>query len=400
MASLYRKEGSPYYWMRFSHKGVRYQESTKKTREDHAQTVMEKRIAEVKGSGGYNDLFDRLLKLIDQQPKKKQELLRKDFASRLLSGANEKLLISEAFALYTAKPKKKPQSAVTNKRYKSMWDKFSEWLKENYPDVEYMHEITHGMADSYMTYAWGRGITERTYNGILLLIGHVFKTLAREAGISTNPTDGIEKMTLQTVSREKLSPKQLEDVCAKASGEIKTLFLIGLYTGLRMGDAATLQFSQCDLDKGIIRVSPKKTKASSNKTIEIPIHDVLRAVLLDIKSKSLGNSAYVLPGLAEQYKKHGHYVSQQVQQVFKDAGLETNSTREDGRGRRLNCLFGFHSLRHSFVSLCHANNIPQIAVMELVGHSSTAVHSVYMHGDNELRQRAIASLPDVTKGGE
>ena len=42
----------------------------------------------------------------------------------------------------------------------------------------------------------------------------------------------------------------------------------------------------------------------------------------------------------------------------------------------------------------------QIEVMELVGHNSEQVHKIYQHASEELKQAAIASLPDVTKGTE
>lgn len=397
MATLYKKDGSPYYWMRFSHKGTRYQESTKKKREDHALTIMEKRIDEIKGSGSYNDLFDRLLNTLDKLPEKPQAKIRQELAAKLLSGTACKLPISEAFDLYKKKPKKRNPGTPTLKHYEGYWKRFSKWLTEKHPDIQYMHEIDHPLAVQYMTHVWKRGVTERTYNGNLVFLRGTFNLLKTEAGLASNPWDGIDKQELKTVSKKMLTTEQLESVCATATGEIKTLILIGIYTGLRLGDVSTLKWSEVSLDTGNIERMPSKTK-KQGKTITIPIHAILRKVLHDIQRRSLGNSEYVLPELANQYKKHSHYVSQQVQKVFKDAGIETTSKRDDGRGRRLSCLYGFHSFRHSFVSLCHASNVPQIAVMELVGHNSEQVHKIYQHASDELKQQAIAALPDVTNG--
>ena len=62
---------------------------------------------------------------------------------------------------------------------------------------------------------------------------------------------------------------------------------------------------------------------------------------------------------------------------------------------------GFHSLRHSFVSLCAANRVPQVAIMELVGHGSPAMTALYSHAGEEQKAKAIAALPAlVFSGGE
>ena len=56
---------------------------------------------------------------------------------------------------------------------------------------------------------------------------------------------------------------------------------------------------------------------------------------------------------------------------------------------------GFHSLRHSFVPLCAANRVPQVAVMELVGHGSPAMNRLYSHAGDEQKIKAIAALPAI-----
>ncbi len=60
------------------------------------------------------------------------------------------------------------------------------------------------------------------------------------------------------------------------------------------------------------------------------------------------------------------------------------------------CRVGFHSLRHSFVSLCAANRVPQVAIMELVGHGSPAMTALYSHAGDEQKLKAITALPTVS----
>ena len=65
----------------------------------------------------------------------------------------------------------------------------------------------------------------------------------------------------------------------------------------------------------------------------------------------------------------------------------------NGHRRRAIVRKGFHSLRHSFVSLCAANRVPQVAIQELVGHGSPAMTALYSHADFTQKQDAINGLP-------
>jgi integrase len=44
-----------------------------------------------------------------------------------------------------------------------------------------------------------------------------------------------------------------------------------------------------------------------------------------------------------------------------------------GTGKRAVVEIGFHSLRHSFVSMCRTSNVPLAVVESIVGHSNPAM---------------------------
>ncbi|MFM1551463.1 MAG: tyrosine-type recombinase/integrase [Lentisphaeria bacterium] len=56
-------------------------------------------------------------------------------------------------------------------------------------------------------------------------------------------------------------------------------------------------------------------------------------------------------------------------------------------------LFGFHSLRHSFVSFCANAGVPLSTVQKLIGHGSPAMTRHYHHLSDEAAQSAMAALP-------
>lgn len=75
---------------------------------------------------------------------------------------------------------------------------------------------------------------------------------------------------------------QLQRMCDAAKGEMRRLLALGIYTGLRLGDVATLRWGEVDLVRGIIRRVPNKTSRRNTKPVLIPIHPSLRAMLAEI----------------------------------------------------------------------------------------------------------------------
>ena len=56
---------------------------------------------------------------------------------------------------------------------------------------------------------------------------------------------------------------------------------------------------------------------------------------------------------------------------------------------------GFHSLRHTFVSLCRESNAPLAVVESIVGHSNPAMTRHYTHVGELAAGRAVAALPSI-----
>jgi Phage integrase family len=59
---------------------------------------------------------------------------------------------------------------------------------------------------------------------------------------------------------------------------------------------------------------------------------------------------------------------------------------------------GFHSLSHTFVSLCRESNAPLAVVESIVGHSNPAMTRHYTHVGELAAGQAVAALPWVMGG--
>jgi integrase len=126
--------------------------------------------------------------------------------------------------------------------------------------------------------------------------------------------------------------------------------------------------------------------------IEVPIHSVLEDHLLSLPTPK-SDDEYLFPTLAARRVTN---LSKQFAKLMKAANIDNRDvrTRGDGASRQVRAL-SFHSLRHAFVSQLANLNVAEEQRMELTGHKTRDVHSVYTDLKLEQLQKAIALLPTL-----
>lgn len=418
MAVVYNKSGI--WYARFRYRCKEYQRSThikvptkgKAAIEDskaRAEEEMYRIIVETKGGESVEALFARLTDAIEKLPKTERKARRINLADRLRRGISAKMTLDEAWREWEKHPNRGSAGEQTVKMYQAYWGKpdsksgFSNWAKKNHPEIKSLHEISRGIAEEYAAHLKSMQIAPRTYNGAIKFLASMFRTLSERAGLAENVWDGINRTPNVAEGRRNLTSEELETVCKKAQGDLRYLIALGLYTGLRLGDCVNLQWDGrktssgeqlgVRMDEGVIRIIPSKT-SRKGKVVAIPIHPVLEAMLSEMND-DMAASGYLFPELAELYQANqSDKITSRIQKFFISCGIETKETLK-GRHRSV-VRVGFHSLRHSFVSLCAQNKVPQSAIQDLVGHGSPAMTALYTHANEQQRSDAIGSLPSIT----
>jgi len=115
-------------------------------------------------------------------------------------------------------------------------------------------------------------------------------------------------------------------------------------------------------------------------------------MLTDIPDNERGE--FVLPKTAGIYLNGSRpLVTRAIQKHFEACGIKT--TRR-GTTKRAIIEVGFHSLRHTFVSICREAGAALSVVESLVGHNSVDMTRYYTHTSELAAANAIALLPAVT----
>ncbi len=312
---------------------------------------------------------------------------------RLVDEQNPPLPVAKAWLEYLEAANRPDSGESTLHQYGFQFSAFADWMKEKHGDAATLRTVTKEIAEEYAAHLQHGRLSASTYNKHLNLLTLVFRVLKHKAKLTSNPWEEIQRKRIIPQSRRELTIDELKKVCLAATGELRTLLAVGLYSGLRLGDCATLRWGEVDLARGIIRRIPNKTARRNPKPVMVPIHHALLDMLSLTPANERGD--FVLPEMAALYNRRTDLVTDMVQQHFKNCGLQAHKPGTGKDGKRAVVEVGFHSLRHTFVSLCRESNAPLSVVESIVGHSSPAMTRHYTHVGELAAGRAVALLPSV-----
>lgn len=315
-------------------------------------------------------------------------------ARRAAEDARPALPLARLWDAYERSLARNPVADSTLERYAQRVDIFVRWMRRRFPDAVEVRAVTAAHAEDFMREVAALR-SGKTFNDYRAILSQVWRVVAADASadarIEADPWTAIRRRPRDSATRRELSADELRRVMECATGEMRTLFAVGIYTGLRLGDAVRLDWSAVDLARGFIDATPAKT-ARHGTRVRIPVADALRAVLQETPPER--RRGPLTPALAEAHARGaGAAFSERVQRVFRAAGIETRGETRKGRAA---VAVGFHSLRHTFVSLCANGGVPLAVVQAIVGHTSAAMTRHYFHVADEALRGAAATLPDVT----
>ena len=160
--------------------------------------------------------------------------------------------------------------------------------------------------------------------------------------------------------------------------------MVGISTGLRLGDICNLKWSVLDMQKAWInKLVMRKTK----REISLPLLPGLYDYLIKLEESESG---YVFPFLQEKYERNPSGISKDILEFI---GIETTQQIE-GRQQRVS-VKGAHSLRHTFAHLAGIHGIPLPIVQSILGHMSPEMTSMYSnHATAEAKQMHLSKLLD------
>lgn len=280
--------------------------------------------------------------------------------------------------------------------YKKSFENFCDWLGDRADSL--MDSVTPLDMKSFRKHMV-ESYAPKTATRKLKAIKALFTEAHGDGFILVNPCQRLEVTVKGDVAEESakrpFTVDEIKMLIDAASDEWRSMIYFGLYTGQRLGDLATLRWSNLDLQNNVFTIQTNKT----GRKISIPFSETLLDHILKLKAPD-DPQAFVHPRLAEQYTGSGsNGVSNQFSSLLADCGLRepvSHKSKGVGReGKRTSHQLGFHCLRATAITLLHEAGIPQATVQEWVGHNSEDVHRLYIKLGKEAAEKASNALPKI-----
>ena len=360
----------------------------------------------------------------EAQARKAQEAA--DAAAR--DAEDRAIAIADAFPVFTASKKRPDSSAVTLSHYESEYTRFANWMRDHHRGVRKLKDVTPEIAEAFLDHIEAN-LSINSRNKYLIFLRMFWRVMRwnADAQLSIDPWDGIRTLTQTTdeVVHKEMTVEEIVRIGEEIRrgeplpvvrgnirnpvwglipdaytvqgesirDELRFLFAIGVYTGLRLGDCVTLDWSSVDLVRNFIKTMPRKTMRKYKREVIVPVHPTFRAVLDAVpRARRIGP---VMPILARMYGNDPSSVSRRVQAVIRAAGIETTANGE--HGTRARTLVGFHSLRHTFSSIMLNAGVSPALVDAMLCHMKGTMTMRYYHEHLDALVAAVAKLPSFAQ---
>lgn len=251
-----------------------------------------------------------------------------------------------------------------------------------------LNQITSRHVSAYVTQRKQTELNNRTVNLDVLTLNNCLKFAKREGCISGKlPTEGWQRLPYKAPKRNLYTKEDIEKICATAvalkedgspkykNGELLVDVLNFLRcSGARITSALATHWS--DVNFELRQVHLRCTKYDK-QNIVVDFNAELEAHLHDMHARRQPDSDYLFPGTRTEGSVGS--VRKSLELVRAEAGLPK---------------FGFHDLRHFFVSYAVMSGVDILTVAQWVGHADGGVliGKCYGHLSSEHRQRAAQKV--------
>ncbi len=226
----------------------------------------------------------------------------------------------------------------------------------------------------------GKPFAGWTIRGVLVVLGRVLASAAREGLIPSNPVRRLEKG-----ERPIVRPRAFPSLDKAAVGRLiraapekyRTLIALSVLTGLRQSEALALQWRDVDVQAGVVRVSRQldrqgnlvepKTQAAVR---EIPIPPSLGRMLTAEKARAFSRGVakgedFVFSSANGTPLGHRNIVRRGLEKALEAASLPDLT---------------WHDLRHVAASMLIAEGASVAYVSRVLGHANPSITlSIYAH---------------------
>ena len=274
---------------------------------------------------------------------------------------------------------------------------FEDFLKEKYPSLKFLDEITSTIIRGYIAYMkftkrkWdnhqfietrNEGLSDVTINIRLRSLRTFFNFLVKEGQIERSPFASVSLLKVDDELNEGLSKEELDRLFHVAKKKLRSfvgyrnyvILQVFLDTGMRVGETLALDEEDIDLDAGAISVEASNAKTRKGRTIPISkkTADLIKN-LLEINKKLVDREPALFISVSGK-RLDASEVRRFMLLYKKEAGVEKKASP--------------HIYRHSYCKHYLLNGGDAYSLQKMVGHTNMETLKRYTKMNiGELKQQ-------------
>lgn len=341
--TVYKRRGSPYYWIDYTHDGERYRESSKSSKKSVAIALLKQRLAECETQG---------------KPMRGEETVtlgdlrdahRADFEA---NGRRSWWRCEDA------------------------WGHVLDYLNESRPALR----VSGTALDEYVAHRLGEGAARATVNKELSALRRGYSLLTQRGELSRAPH--IKTLRTDNVRTGFLTREQVDAICAEIGPDLAPLVRFAFLTGWRKGEVLGLTWDRVDFAAGTVRLEPGSTKNRDGRTFPFAALPALRTVLREQwRRTQLQQRTF---GLITRHVFHRHGAPiRSFRRAWRAACEAAEGVPDDAI---------FHDLRRSAVRELVRAGVPEQVAMKLTGHRTRSIFDRYAIVDEALLREGVEKL--------
>lgn len=302
--------------------------------------------------------------------------------------------IEQAFDFFVALKKTEGVRQRTMDDYYKLMGVFSDWLRDVYPDLDRVNDITTRIIREYMLYLSEEhingktgepGLSPYTVNVRIRFLQAFFNALFREEIIDKNPVTNIKLMRVDEDTFAPLTDEEVEKLLGAPNpreyAQFRDLVIIYLMldTGMRINEICDLEVSEIDFKTRAIILPAAKNK--NRKPRIIPLSNQVVRMLLELVNENKAHFVTEYVFLANcGTKYHPNSFRKRLLMYREKAGITKRVSP--------------HAFRHLFCRNFILNGGDIFTLQRIVGHSCISTTRKYIQMDESAvrNQHALYSL--------
>jgi integrase len=251
-----------------------------------------------------------------------------------------------------------------------------------------LSDITRYDVQTFIGQKQRQNYAPKTLAHLRNLLSKVFAVAMKWEWLNSNPARAIELPPMERRRGTRvLTPEEISQLNANLGEPARTIFILGLLTGLRIGEILGLKTTDVDVGTGLVNVrrtihrghvqeSPKTARSERR----VPLAAVLLTAIGEWMVIRPTETEWLFPSKARTPYHDRNLMRREVKPVCKRLSIAP---------------FGWHALRHTFSTFNGNKGVPMPVLQSLLGHAHAETTMIYTHPMEGVQREAVEQLEKV-----